>query len=540
MSGRPLTIRLEDGTEYEVPEENAEAAMRRFDQLGVKFSADNAAPPEPEAPRGGTAPFVEPDPSLNPNDQSNWLRGLSQADKDGFRAGAEAWQRAADNPSAMVAHNLAPLGGLITGGGGFLGSLAGNALGAGVTGSLENYAQDPESGAGEAVRRAAPAAALGGLVGGASHLGGKIAGGLGDAAEWVSGKARNAIFGNPSAYNRMAQNQGLDAVRNVGQVAEDLGVTNRWRPQDAGDYADRLVGSGAGIGGRAGEAGQKVAQHVAEADAQLAPGFVDKAALVSSLRQQQGAAARSGAGDAASEAASLGAVAQGMDGRTINTPTDLWKTKSFYDQRAYPDAVAGSPEGFMGQAHAAAGNTAREQLRDVMQYTLPDTQQGFAQASSDYGSALNLGKLAQQRAATQEAGGFSKSNVISRYAPDAIANLSARAGEGLDALAGGANWIARDAPTGAATAYALQGAMGGPKPKDAARDQQQSMKDGRGYLAPSAIQRALQSAPQMLGPYAEQLSQAKDEEELEAMVERLTRTDPRFASQVLPRFQTGR
>jgi len=64
----------------------------------------------------------------------------------------------------------------------------------------------------------------------------------------------------------------------------------------------------------------------------------------------------------------------------------------------------------------------------------------------------------------------------------------------------------------------------------------------RGLRKPSAdvlkqIAKALQTAPAVLGPYAQQLSQAKDDEELSAMIERLRRTDPEFETTIVPRFQ---
>lgn len=478
------------------------------------------------------------DPSRNPTDPSTW----TPEERQDWSKRNESYQSAADNPGVVGAHVMAPYAGMLLTGGGS--SIAGSALAAGLgaeaSGTMENYARDPEEGVAQAAVRAMPGAVLGAGIGGGAAAVGKLSGAIGEGLDWLSDKARGAVFGNAGAYNRLAQKQGLGAVQNLGSLPEELGVTNRWIPQDAAKYTERLIGTGENIGGRAAEFGQGVRGAVEQADQQLAPGFVDKAAIVDQLRNQQAAAASSGAGDAAAEAGALDSVATGMGNRTLNTPSDLWRTKTFYDQRAYPDAVGGTPESFMGQAHAAAGNAARGQLRDIMQYTLPETEQAFTQNSQNYGNALTLGKLARAKAAAQDAGGFTKSNFVTRYAPDAIANLSARGAEGLGAVSGGANWIAQAAPTAASMAanMAAEASGGRPLMPDSGGDEQQQAAQGmRGHLLPQQIAKALQTAPAVLGPYAQQLSQAKDDEELSAMIERLRRTDPEFETTIVPRFQ---
>jgi hypothetical protein len=451
----------------------------RLQQLIAQAQQSEQEPDEPDADadeRGRSVPFVEPDPNIPPQpmpQEQPWYANLlapfsgalpggaitHASQNPGLNAGVQGLAHgltagvdqnipgygdfarqerqgaAAESPRAYRAGDVA--GAVLSPlnfGRGYQGAV-GNAAVQGAARSFSDANPDiPFSDRAEAAAHAgADSAGAAAVIGAGAQLAGSGASVAARGAGWLADKARAAIFGNAAAFNRIAENQGLERMQQIGQLPEQLGVTNRIVPQDAATYADRLIGSGRQITGRAGEAGAQVRDAITEAETnQLAPGFVDKPALIAQLQARQTAAANSGAGDAAAEAGAYGAVAQGMGNRTINTPSDLWRTKSFYDQRAYPDAVGGSPESFMGQAHQAAGNAARGQLRSIMSHALPETEQAYVQGSKDYGAAVTLGQLARQKAAQQDAS-FSKGNFISRYAPDAVANVATL---GRDALSG--------------------------------------------------------------------------------------------------------
>lgn len=472
---------------------------------------------------------------------------------------------------AMGAAGLAGRAGSVVsemGAQGLQGMLQGGARSFGNSDPEEAASQRAMQALSDAGKAGGEAAAFTGAIGGIGRGLEATSSALGSASD----RARTAALGATGAnLGQLAESRGLD-VRGgaVGRMAEDLGVTNKFFPVSPAGYADRL-------GARADQADQQITQSLRDAQAQgvTGPGFIDKPGMLEQMAQRQKAAATDQFGDSGAQAAAIGNVAQGMGRQPLNSLEQLRSMKSGYDDRAYQGAVAGSSESLMGQAHKAGADVARGQLRDAMGYALPETESAFTQGNQDYGTAATLQELAAKRANQQYAGGGLAGNLgagavgagvgfgiggvpgmmggaslgmarpalaaAQQYGPDFGANL-ARLGEQATGAPGAAtSWIAQQAPTGAMAAQR----MSQPQPtqqQPQASDAGSPADNARGYLAPQVIGTMLQQG-QMPPQYAQQFAGAKDQQEIAAIYERLTRTDPQFARTIAPQIQmqtTGR
>lgn len=603
MSGRMLTIKTADG-DYEVPEENAAAAMKLLDAKGVKF--DMADLPH-EAP---AAVDSTPQPTAAP--EKPWYQALAETGNDAAAGLAHGATMHADNllpgqrevndrslersPYAFTAAET--VGGavpnMLMSGAGMVGSagktaadwasrLGANVVQGMVQGGVRGYSDaNPDASQSQKLEQAATSAeeqgGFSGLihtgVSGLAELGSKMAGGVANTFGRGANSARAKAYGVGSdELAARAQESGTsvqDATAALVREGERLAPPNRLAPIDPAGYNQRFRGAANGLNsdieGSINQATRGGAQLPADPRFEATRGL-DYAA---------DNAMRRGTGDNAKLAGALQSEAAASSmGEPLNGPFGVRDMKIELDKGAYKGAP-GSPESFAGQAAKTHADQYRGMLNDYVQQGAPDAYPGFRGASDDYGIAATLrdstGALdARQQAAggflpkaiggaVGAAGGYmmggtpgalaggaagygvggmannAMRGVSSPYMPD----LGANVGRGIEGMAqtaqGAQSWIAREAPTGAATAQALQT----PKPTGAppsASDQQQSAQGSRGHLLPQQIAKALQSAPQVLGPYAQQLSQAKDEEELDAMIERLRRTDSKFETTIVPRFQ---
>lgn len=558
MSGAMLRIKTADGTEYEVPEENGEQAMKLLDAKGVKFEASGQRP--------GQQPGFEPDPNIDPySDKPDWQRGLLRARDEDMASNDNVapLERMSQALTGVGAGSAAPAET-------WLGQLAKNAaMGGGQSGLAAARDTRDWGDTGRAAASGALASgALTGIAGGVGAAAGAAERGLGSAADSARAKAYGL---SPDELAAQASERGMtvpDATAALVREGERLAPPNRVWPMDAGAISSKFSGAARGLNsnieGAIGQAEQGGAQLPED----------PRGTVVQGLDHAADEAMFSGRADGQKLAHALQSEAQAADmGPQYGGPMDVRAQKIALDQSAFSGAP-GTPESYAGQAAKTHADQYRGMLDNYVQQGNPEGYPGYQQSLSDYGTAATLRDSSGALAAKQQASGgflpkaiglaaggaagylagglpgagmgaaagFAARNAPAAYGPDLAANM-ARGASGLSgAVATGANWIAQQAPTAAAVAVDLQT----PKPTNGALQDQaqdhytgsQSAADGgRGYLAPQRIKQALQSAPQVLGPYADQLSQAKDDSELEAMIEKLGRTDPRFANQILPRFQ---
>lgn len=513
------TIKLASGVEYEVPEENFEAAMQALDSKGIKFNADvrpdtgpdTGPPPEPEAaqPPGRSTPMVEPNPNMTGefqekpgvleqlvnggqdalsgfthgatmhNDANMWDAVGGRQYGDRIRSANAVGQNRSPNiygtaemlggAVPTLAMGAAGLAGRAANGVGQLGRAVSNFGAQGLQGAIGGYARgygdsDPDAPVAERGHDAAAQAEHDGILsslvsGGASALG-SAAGVAKDLWASASDKARAAAVGfGGQDLKKIARDKGLDFVEeNVGRLPEQLGVTNRVIPQSASTYAKRFED-------RAAQADQQIGQSTVDAEAQgvKGPGFIDKPGMVGKVRQAGNAVARGPLGDRDARAGAIENVASGMAQQPISTPAELRALKSSLDSVAYPSALEGSSESIMGQAHKVGGDVARNQLRDAMGYALPETNQAFTQGNIDYGHAATMAGVSRDAAAQRYAGGGLMGNMgaaavgAAAGAPFGQASTGAALGLARPAYAAAQNY---GADFGANMARGLEGGSG--------------------------------------------------------------------------------
>lgn len=507
---------------------------------------------------GRSTPGFEPDPSLDPyGDKPDWQRGLLHARDEDLAANDYV------PPAERMAQGVATMAMTPAAGGGWLSALAKQAAAGGFTSGLARYRdtgdtdqaiEAGEHGAGLAALLGAGGRALGSMFGGASKA-------LGGAANAARAKAYGLSAEELAANAKEAGTSVPEATDDLVRAGERLAPPNRVFPIGAGSYSQRFGAAAdeanAGIEGAIDDAtrggarvpsdarGQVVRGLDEAADSAMGAGRADQTKLAAALRGEADAAAR---------------------GPQYSTPQELRAQKIALDRTAF-QGEPGSPESYAGQAAKTAADQYRGMLADYVGEGAPEAVPAYEQALSDYGTAATLRDSSAALAARQAAGGGALPRMIgpaiggaagyamggipgmsagaafgyaARNAPqnlgaDFAANL-ARGGENVTGMISSAtNWLGQQAPTASQLAIDMQG----PRPSTASpHDQQQAAMNSRGHELPGKIARALQTAPQVLGPYAQQLSAAVDDpEELDAMIERLRRTDPRFETTIVPRFQ---
>lgn len=448
----------------------------------------------------------------------------------------------------------------------------GGAIGQGtVQGALQGFGNSsPDAPPGERALAAVKAANEGGTSAGltAGVLTGvdELGNSLGNAAT----RARSAALGAGSVdLRKLSADRGLDfATDQLGRLPEDMGVTNRIIPQSAQDYA-RRIGGNDGQGAMIGEAGARVGQSLRDAEAQGVGALIDPGAMDQAMAQRVAAARNGPAGDAASEAAALQSVREGMARQNIQTPTQLRQLKTAYANRAYPDAVSGSSESLMGQAHRAGADVARGELEHAMGYALPETNSEFQQGTTDFGKLKLMDALARKAAASQYAGGGMLGNVgagiagagvgalaggstgaaigasaglvrpaiaaARSYGPDLGANIG-RLGE---SAIGAMNPGAMAQPAGSAAAVAAAKWLGSkgvqtgqPAPDNQANTVGESTSTGHGNRLGAAAAQMLRQNPNALGSWLQDFQKADQEGSgaMSALVGRLMIDDPAFRS----------
>jgi hypothetical protein len=582
MSGKMIRLSV-GGAEYEMPEQDALAAMQHLDSKGVKFTGD-------EVPQGGAAVFSEPDPTQPPSqhgatdswdspapaapEPKPWYQALADGMgihqlKDGETPPLDPEAIKAFEDKATVGgwgrQFGATLGAMASGapiakGAGFLANVGGQAARGAIGGGTAAYADNPEHDAVKALEAAGVSGAVSGTLGAVGSgltATGNALGNAGDSARLKSwGVPADEITALAERYGLPEQQAGRDLV----QRGEALVPPNTFFPKSVGSWNQ-------GFRDAKGAAGAQVGQNIDAAMAQGVPMPADpRGTIAGNLYQQADQSMANGMHAGTLEGSALSNEARAVElGPQFNTPHDLRAQKTAFDRTAFK-GQPGTPEAYAGQAALASGNQFRGMLGDYMGQASPEVNQGFQRASQNYGDAALLQDATGNASAKQISGGGMLGNMgigmlgAAAGAPFGMAPLGAAAGLARPAYAaarnlgsdfganiGGmgeavagtmgdaTNWIAAQAPTATMTmmrASQPQSMQQQPQASDAGN----SSDNARGYLAPQVIGQMLQQG-QMPPQYAQQFSQAKDEHEIAAIYERLVRTDPQFARNVAPQIQ---
>jgi hypothetical protein len=449
VSGGTLRIRLADGDEYEMPEQEAFPAMQDLERRGVKFAvsevpvADSAHPDEaPRLASEDAPPPRAPDEVRVgdlPEQPSSWRQLYDKITSGGADADALKQLHAAQpkNPTTAMVENVAGmLAPPILKGSSFVGRLGASAVNQGVSGAgsgalnaaLEG--KDIKQGAGWG-------AALGLLGGGAGELAGSVVQGAGKLAGGVANRARIAAAGlDANTRKELAKKFGVaDLPASLASLIERVSPSPRWG-QSALTRAE-------GLAGKLDDIGPRIDDVLREAgDAQgLNAAVPDSWEGLQRTAVQDAAAAQGRAVPADQVALANALEAQAARLSTQPAPADLVglrQRNTEWGRSAFGDGLTMSDK---------AGSQAAGQLRDLGEATLDDlveragaeTAEAFHGLNKDYGEAAMLEKAARNRAAV-EAG--------DTKAPGGVAAMAAAAANGVPGLVSGAtsgtrNWLSQ-------------------------------------------------------------------------------------------------
>lgn len=429
---------------------------------------------------------------------------------------------------------------MVSGGATALEQLAMSALQGGAAGFLGNDG-DMQQRAGSGLVGAGVGAAV---TGGAQGIG-KLAPMLGRAAD----SERAAAFSTPGDFATLARKEGLDySQHELAQQAERMGLTNKVIPQSAASYAQRA-------GAARQTAGAAYGQALDDAGAQNAHGYADPIADGLQAIQRQGMGNRSSLGAPRAAVATdlldrLGPTGQQM------SPRELWALKKEYEAAGgyVADDIKNLPTGQGPLVNQEAAGLARGELDNAMGLALPETQGAYDAARRDHGFAATIENLANEKAIQDAkplgmlpaigwaggggalgglpgaAAGYVAGKGMRTYGHDAAAN-ALRGAEGFASGMGGmAPGFGRGAGVGAGDAVAW---LANSKSE---REQQaiSTMEQARGQHFTRAVEEALDTAPQMLGQYRQQLEEARasgDPARFNAAISALNQ-DPEFRQRV--------
>lgn len=371
---------------------------------------------------------------------------------------------------------------------------------------------------------------VGGALGGAGAV---AAHGLGAAADWAGEKAgdvgnylRRAAYGvSKSDVDALTAEKGttagLDYAENeLGRLPDKLGLSNRLVPTSAGGYARK--GEAAKTAG-----GQTMGAGLDRAAGEVPSLEIDRAK--DSLLEQYAQLAnhdRTVASGSKGTAPYFDDMASRLQDATPATPRDLHSLKTGYESLAdAPGAIPGSQESAKAIANNAAGNSAREQLTNVMGQASPESNRMFQEGAQQYGDAATVEDIAKRAASKnivapllgaslggyagyqtrhdlEDAGfGALAGGALVRGGQTYGADFGANLARGAETLAGGAGNLAGAAESGA-------GVLGTFVQQ---RERlKQAATDGNGGELPDTINRVLQDPQQapMLGKYRAQFEQA--------------------------------
>lgn len=415
MSGGLLRIRLPDGDVYEMPEQEAFAAMADLEKGGVKYDATEVAQAS-----GGLDPSTQPD--ALPDGSTGQPRDipLTHSAARGFMHGATMGlydakipgvgksfpevfgeepydQVRAAHPTANVAGDVvgsiaSPVGklGQAAKGAGFVArGVRGGLAGAGESGVRAlAEGEDPEkaaaTGGGVSAAVSSIAPAIGKGIGAIGDKAGELFGAGADKARLYA-----AGLGDESVAKALADRLGVSALpKDLAALVERI-TPSSGRGMSATERATELGGELNTIGDQLGNK-YDYAGKTEGLDA-FVPG------AWSAIAQRMGLKARAVPEASAGERALRGAMESNAAGVAAEAPPSslrgLVGRKSAWQGEGHSGPGGNVPDVGSKQAAADMGRVAKEELEDVLQYATPQTQLETRALNRDF----------QVRAALQEA-----------------------------------------------------------------------------------------------------------------------------------------
>jgi len=359
-------------------------------------------------------------------------------------------------------------------------------------------------------------------------------------------------------YRDIAQREGLDYLQNdLGDLPDEIGATNKFWPQSSGNMSRRA-------GGLKNSAGAQEGSALTRAQGEVPPAEVNRDAVYQELINLEGKAARNHSSDGAAMEGQYAKLRERLgNGPDVTTPRELHTLQRNYDKSAGfdPKRVAGSEESNSAIANLGAANAARGDLDRVMGLAQPDTYQDFAQGRDMFGKAATVENMSRDHAAglmqrgvgaalggsaayaatnnpwlaaagALAGGGF---GAAGDYGASAVGNVA----RGAEAFAGKAGapqlgqMMQQAAPNVGAAPSGMTSKSAG-SPED---ERRQVNGDTRGHLIGQATEKMLESSPQELGRYADELAEAKKNGSLAGVLYRLSTNDPEFRATIYPKLQ---
>lgn len=506
MSGGTVHLRvLDSGDEYDMPEEEAMSAMYELEKAGRKFEADQP-PAQGSAAIAASPEGIEPQP---------YPGGPSKAEEDHVLSLLR-------DPT-YFAKNLAKTGANFAGqaigaggeGAGVIMNAGRQALGAGTTAATNAYLDQPNHPLDALLEGGRAAGIAGGAALGIGGVG-RLAGAGGD-------RARVAAFGGDK--------QDLAEIgvtpRQFNQRTDELGLNNAFVPMDRSDKIAR-------VGGVLDDAGQRQAAAIANADQRGVGQYRDWGGEIArDVEQNADRVWQGGSGQREGIVSAMGKTANAAESHPMESLADLRAYKTARAGEAYTSARGGLDESNYGKAALAASDSATQHLDTAMAQSGPQNYEGYKQANADFGDASILDEMLQQAPqsnplkrtmGTAIASGIGGSvggipgavagaglNEVGRpYYADTAANL----GTGMARNLGAASEL-----TGVASAQA--GAL--KQTLDPAR----VSAEGRGNMLGDAATQLLQTEPQALGRWQQEIAQASQDGSVNQLIIKLNR-DPEF------------
>jgi uncharacterized protein YjbJ (UPF0337 family) len=399
VSGGFLRIKLADGDEYEMPEQEAFSAMADLEKRGVNFDATEAPAVRGDVKVGEPEVIKSPPPIEAPEnleaEKAHVLRMLQDPAYFGKQLAGAGGKY---------------LGAMVGGAGGAAEGLLANAGRQGVAGGIESgsaaVAQDkgPWQVAQDTLFGGGTSAAGAGLLDGIGRGVGK----LGEGAGWLADKARNVVAGVGAKEARAVMDKhGLDAADQLGRNLEEL-VPPRLMGRSSRGYAEELqkqLGDEAkpAAGTLRGDlrdvyqtAGKRdgVNGRVPDAQEQLRNRVEQEAAALSS---------RALTDEDAHRAAALQRLADRLGAQT--EPGDLSsfvRQKSGMQAAGHSGAASTVPDQASAWAAARGGRINKEELDGIMTAgARGDTEMKWRELSDKMAKAATLEELTRQKAGAE-------------------------------------------------------------------------------------------------------------------------------------------
>jgi hypothetical protein len=433
-----------------------------------------------------------------------------QAIRDAARARSPMVYDAANAAGSMIPAAMTAGGSMVEqaimalaqgGLGGFLGS----------DGDMQERAQSGMVGAGTGAAMSGAGSALGGL---AKPLLANLANGQ-----------RAAAIATPGDFAILARKEGLDFTYDqLPAQMERMGLVNKIIPQSAAGFARKAGAVREAAASRHGAA-------LDTATAEGAHGYLDPIEQALQALASKGARNRGSLGEEQEAVANKLIDRLGPVNNTRQNPRELWELKKEYEESGgyVPDDIKNLPAGQGPLINQQAAGYAREELANAMDLATPETHDAFNAANSEYGFAAvieNLAKESAIQAAKPSSNNWANFGWIggggmlgaTQGPVGALAGAAAGAGTqslvrryGHDAAANGLSLGSSASGHMGATMRSTAGASGQAAGRSFAETEaRKTMDEGRGQHLEDVVIQVLNSQPEMLGQYQQQLQEAQE------------------------------